>query len=73
MPITVIKDVTPKKDELRIRRLVIEVPIHETIVAINEQGFYELGEPMDEVLHGHILAQAHRVVWDSIEQKWIRA
>lgn len=41
---------------------------------VDENAFYQLGYPHDcEVLPGHIIKDAVRVYWDSIEQKWMEA
>lgn len=36
-------------------------------------AFYRLGEPLDDVVQGHILAAAHQVHWCPIEQRWYSA
>lgn len=44
----------------------------ETLIAINPDLHYKLGEPMrDDVIAGHILADAIKVHWCSLEQKWL--
>ena len=43
----------------------------QALVLIDPDAHYKLGEPMHEdVIAGHILADATRVHWCSIEQKW---
>lgn len=37
---------------------------------VDPNGFYQLGQPLDEVVPGHVLAGATRVYWCCIEQKW---
>ena len=45
---------------------------HERLVTIDPDAHYKLGEPMrEDVIAGHILADATRVHWCSIEQKWV--
>lgn len=44
----------------------------ESLAIINLNAHYKLGEPMqDDVIAGHILADATRVTWCSIQQKWV--
>lgn len=52
------------------RRVTVELAPGERLVAISDDAFYRLGEPMDEVLQGHIIAGAQRVAWCPVEQKW---
>lgn len=73
MTFKIIKDVTPKKNPGRIKRLIIEVPANEELLSIDPDKYYELGEPMNDIVLGEYISQSSRVVWDSIEQHWIRA
>lgn len=41
------------------------------LIEIDEDAYYRLGEPMDEVMPGNVLADAKRVHWCPIEQRWI--
>ena len=44
----------------------------QTLVLIDPDQHYKLGEPMrDDVFAGHILADAKRAYWCSLEQKWL--
>lgn len=43
----------------------------ETAVIIRDDAHYRLGGQVDEVMAGHVLTESERVVWDSIEQKWL--
>jgi len=52
--------------------LTVTIKPGETLIALQEDAFYELGEPMDDVINGHILIDAKRVTWCPLEQKWIR-
>ncbi len=41
------------------------------LVEIDPDAHYRLGQPLqDDVMAGHILADATRVHWCSVEQKW---
>ena len=53
------------------RQVTVELDAGETLIAVKEDAYYELGEPLHgDVLDGHILANVQRVSWCSIEQKW---
>jgi hypothetical protein len=52
------------------RRMIIEVSADSKVLELHEDRHYELGGPMDDVIVGHILANATEVHWCSIEQKW---
>lgn len=42
-----------------------------TMLNIDPDAHYRLGEPMrDDIIAGHILADAVRVHWCSLEQEW---
>ena len=44
----------------------------ETIIKLDQGGHYKLGEPMhDDVIAGHILADAKPVHWCSLGQEWV--
>jgi hypothetical protein len=44
----------------------------QALLTINTDDHYRLGQPMsDDVIGGHILADATRVHWCSIQQKWV--
>lgn len=53
------------------RRVIVELDANEVLLAVNEDAYYELGEPMDDVMQGHILSKARLTCWCPIEQKWI--
>lgn len=53
-------------------RMTIELAPNEKLVALKDDSYYKLGEPMkDEVFAGHILADATPVYWCSLLQNWI--
>lgn len=44
----------------------------QTLVLIDPDQHYKLGEPMrDDVFAGHILADARSTYWCTLSQKWI--
>lgn len=53
------------------RVLTVELEPGEKVFAVNESHFYKLGQPLDDVVLGHIIADSHPVAWCSIEQKWV--
>jgi hypothetical protein len=53
------------------RILTVELDAGEKVFSVNEDQFYKLGQPLDDVVLGHIIADAHPVAWCSIEQKWV--
>jgi hypothetical protein len=47
-------------------------PAHQKPIVIDPDAHYSLGEPMrEDIIAGHILAEAKRVHWCSIQQKWV--
>lgn len=40
---------------------------------VNHNAHYRLGYPIEDVVEGHIITEARRVHWCSLEQKWIAA
>jgi hypothetical protein len=57
----------------RKRRVVVELDPGEHLLAIHDDRFYRLGEPLDEVMAGHIIGNAHKVEWCSLKQGWVEA
>lgn len=37
---------------------------------INEDAYYKLNYPHDEIVQGHHINNPQRVYWDTLEQKW---
>lgn len=66
------KILTSKTDRnTGVRTMTIELDKSEKLVAIHDNSFYKLGEPLDDVVQGHIIADATVAVWCPIEQKFI--
>lgn len=55
----------------RKRRVTVELNPGEILIAINERVHYRLGEPLDDVLPGHMLSCAVPVLWCPVEQRWV--
>lgn len=65
---------TPIKQTITLKgkvRVTVDLEPGERLVAIKEDAFYRLAHPMDDVLHGHIIADAARVSWCSVGQEWV--
>ena len=43
------------------------------VAGVKDNVHYKLGYPIEDVVAGHIIANARRVYWCSLEQKWIDA
>lgn len=54
-------------------RVLLQLNAGEKLVAVKEDSFYTLGQPMDDVVPGHVMTQAQLVCWCPIEQKWVVA
>lgn len=53
------------------RRVVVEVDQDENLMSFFDDRHYKLGEPLDEVVPGHIITGAMFTTWCPIEQKWV--
>lgn len=53
------------------RHLLVELKPNEEINVINEDLHYKLGYPIEDVVIGHVLAQAVPVSWCSLSQEWL--
>lgn len=57
------------------RHVLVELAIGEPVprAHINEDAFYRLNYPHDEIVQGHYINDPQRVYWDSLSQKWEEA
>ena len=56
------------------RTVTLQLEADEMLFCIKQDSFYKLNYPLDDqVLASHILLYPTRVVWDSLEQKWLDA
>ena len=53
------------------RTMTIELDKNEKLVAVRDGAFYALGEPLNDVVQGHIIADCVPAVWCPITQKMI--
>ncbi len=65
------------KDEIatlkRRRRVTVELDHDDQLMAFKENRYYRLAGQLDDVVGGHCIIDSPRVVWCSIEQKWVEA
>lgn len=52
------------------RLVTVELDKDEELMAFRDDAFYRLGQPLDDVVLGHIITDAAPVAWCSISQKW---
>jgi hypothetical protein len=53
-------------------RVTVELVPGEQIAAIDPNGFYELGYPLEDIVVGHHIIDAERVRWCVLEQGWVK-
>ncbi len=53
------------------KKLTIELGVGETLIAIAPDAHYRMGQPVDDVVASHILAETARVTWCSASQEWV--
>jgi hypothetical protein len=66
----VIKDFTRKDG---VRTVTVQLAADENLMAFKDESYYRLGGQLDDVVGTHCIAEGNRVVWCSIEQKWVDA
>ena len=66
----VIKDHTRKDG---IRTVTVQLAAGEKLMAFKDDSYYRLGGQLDDVVGGHCIIEGERVVWCSIEQRWVEA
>ena len=64
------KDYTRKDG---IRTVTVQLAVGEKLMAFKEDNYYRLGGQLDDVVGGYCISEGERVVWCSIEQKWVEA
>lgn len=43
----------------------------EKLIAVRDSEYYQLGQPVDDVVPAHVIEDAHPVVWCCVSQKWV--
>jgi len=64
------KDFTRKDG---VRTVTVQLAAGEKLMAFKEDSYYHLGGQIDDVVGGYCITASRRVVWCSIEQKWVDA
>ena len=64
------KDYTRKDG---VRTVTVQLAAGEKLMAFKEDSYYLLGGQLDDVVGGYCIIGSPRVVWCSIEQKWVDA
>ncbi len=54
----------------RKRRIVVELDPGEQLIAIDPDTHYQLTDPHDDIIPGHVFLGMRPAVWCSLEQKW---
>ena len=66
----IIKDGRNRKGQ---RQVTLVLDEGEILKPVNDERFYRLGGQTELIVGGHVLAEARRIYWCSIEQEWIDA
>ena len=51
-------------------RMIVEVERGHSLMAFSEERHYKLGQPVGDVMAGHVITEAHPVRWCSASQEW---
>jgi hypothetical protein len=62
------KDYTRKDG---VRTITVQLAKGEKLMEFKDESYYRLGGQIDDVVAVHCIIQGKRVVWCSIEQKWV--
>lgn len=52
-------------------RVTVELPPGHTLHAIKGDAHYQLAQPLEDVVGGHIISGARAVTWSSAAQEWV--
>jgi hypothetical protein len=66
-----VKTISSKKLPTGGSRVLVELAPGEILVPVRRDAYYQLGQPVDDVVASHILGDAVEVSWCSAEQKWV--
>ena len=53
------------------RHVLVEIDANETLFAMDVDAYYRLGGQMEDIVQGHVIAEADKVYWCSINQEWV--
>lgn len=53
------------------RRVTVELDGDERILAVRPNAYYRLGDPVSDVMIGHVMEGAVEVSWCSVDQQWV--
>ena len=54
-----------------VRRIVVELDDGEELLAFRCKAHYQLGQPIEDIVPGHVISEAVSVSWCPVEQKWV--
>lgn len=54
-----------------VRTVTVEISKDASLLAFNSNKMYALGDPLNDVVHGGIIATAKPVEWCVVSQKWV--
>lgn len=52
-------------------RMIIEIERGHSLMAFSEERHYKLGQPVGDVMAGHVVTEARPVHWCSASQEWV--
>ena len=54
------------------RHVLVELAVGEKqpLAAFNQDGYYQVGYPVEDILPGYVLNDTKPAAWDCIAQKW---
>ena len=64
------KDFTRKDG---VRTVTVQLAADEKLMAFKDDSYYRLGGQVDEIMGEYCIIDSPRVVWCSIEQRWVEA
>lgn len=53
------------------REVVVVLDDRETLIGVRVNAYYRLGQPVEDVVGGHILTESREVAWCSAAQEWV--
>lgn len=55
------------------RHVLIELDADETLVAFDENAYYKMGYPFNEIVRGNNILESARVTWCVLGQEWVES